>query len=145
MWTWRSRGSHGADTGRFTRFRIGDGTGTRTDRAIPIVEALVRAGKAARPWLGVTVATVTTTVQLYYNLSVDRGAFVICVTGGSPASRAGLQAGDVIVMIDDDDISSAAELSSAIGARAIGDRIELVYYRGNVQSMAYATLEESPA
>lgn len=116
-----------------------------TDTAIPIVEALISAGKVARPWLGVTVATVTRTVQRYYNLSVDRGALVTSVTGGSPASRAGLQAGDVIVMIDDNDISSAAELSSAIGARAIGDRIELVYYRGNVQSMAYATLEESPA
>lgn len=115
-----------------------------TDTAIPIVEALISAGKVARPWLGVAVATVTTTIQRYYGLSVDRGAFITSVTGGSPASRAGLQAGDVIVKIDDVAISSAAELSSAIGSREIGDQIELVYYRGDVQKIAYATLEESP-
>jgi len=91
------------------------------------------------------VTTVTSTIQQYYNLSVNKGALITSVASGSPASKAGLRAGDVITKIDDEDISTAAELSSAIGSHQIGDQIEIVYYRGNVQDVANATLEESPS
>jgi serine protease Do len=116
-----------------------------TDTAIPVVQSLITEGKVVRPWLGVSVTTVTSTIQHYYNLSVNAGALITSVTSGSPASKAGLRAGDVITKIDDEDISTAAELTSAIGSHQIGDQIEIVYYRGNVQNVANATLEESPS
>jgi S1-C subfamily serine protease len=116
-----------------------------TDTAIPVVQSLITEGKVVRPWLGVAVTTVTSTIQHYYNLSVDTGALITSVTSGSPANKAGLKAGDVITKIDDEDISTAAELSSAIGSHQIGDQIEIVYYRGSVQKVANAMLEESPS
>ncbi|MDH4268779.1 MAG: trypsin-like peptidase domain-containing protein [Dehalococcoidia bacterium] len=116
-----------------------------TDTAIPVVQSLITQGKVVRPWLGVSVTTVTPTIQQYYNLSVDAGALITSVSSGSPASKAGLRAGDVIVKIDDEDISTAAELTTAISSNQIGDQVEIVYYRGNVQQVANATLEESPS
>jgi serine protease Do len=116
-----------------------------TDTAVPVVESLITEGKVVRPWLGVQVTTVTSAIQQYYNLSVDAGALITSVTSGSPADKAGLRAGDVITKIDDEDISTAAELSSAIGSHQIGDQVEIVYYRGSVQNVANATLEESPS
>ncbi len=116
-----------------------------TDTAIPVVQSLITEGKVVRPWLGVTVTTVTSTIQQYYNLSVDTGALITSVTSGSPADKAGLRAGDVITKIDDEDISTATELTSAIGSHQIGDQVEIVYYRGSVQKVANATLEESPS
>jgi len=116
-----------------------------TDTAVPVVQSLITEGKVVRPWLGVEVTTVTSTIQHYYNLSVNKGALITNVTSGGPASKAGLRAGDVIVKIDGEDISTAAELSSAIGSRQIGDQVEIVYYRGSVQNVANATLEESPS
>jgi serine protease Do len=116
-----------------------------TDTAIPVVQSLITEGKVARPWLGVEVATVTSTIQHYYNLSVDTGALIVSVTSGSPADKAGLRAGDVITKMDNEDISTAAELVSAISSHQIGDQVEIVYYRGSVQKVANATLEESPS
>ncbi len=116
-----------------------------TDTAIPVVESLIAEGKVNRPWLGVQVTTVTSTIQHYYNLAINAGAIITNVTSGGPADKAGLRAGDVITRIDDEDISTAAELTSAIGSRQIGDQVEIVYYRGNAQQTANATLEESPS
>jgi S1-C subfamily serine protease len=116
-----------------------------TDTAIPVVQSLITEGKVVRPWLGVEVATVTSTIQQYYNLSVNAGALITSVTSGSPANKAGLRAGDVITKADNEDISTAAELISAIRSHQIGDQVEIVYYRGNVQQVANATLEESPS
>jgi serine protease Do len=116
-----------------------------TDTAIPVVQNLITEGKMVRPWLGVEVTTVTSTIQRYYNLSVSAGVLITSVTSGSPANKAGLRAGDVITKIDNEDISTAAELISAVSSHQIGDQVEIVYYRGNVQQVATATLEESPS
>jgi serine protease Do len=116
-----------------------------TDTVIPVVQSLITEGKVVRPWLGVSVTTVTPTIQQYYHLSVDTGALITSISNSGPASKAGLRAGDVIVKIDDDDINTATELTTAISSQQIGDQIEIVYYRGNVQQVADATLEESPS
>jgi serine protease Do len=116
-----------------------------TDTAIPVVQSLITEGKVVRPWLGVSVATVTPAIQQYYHLSVGAGALITSVSSGSPASKAGLRAGDVIVKIDNGDISTAAELTTAISSHQIGDQVEIVYYRGNAQQVVTTTLEESPS
>jgi S1-C subfamily serine protease len=116
-----------------------------TDSVIPVVESLIAEGKVVRPWLGVSVTTVTPTIQQYYHLAVDAGALITGVGSGSPASKAGLRAGDVVTKIGDEDISTAAELTAAIASHQISDQIEIVYYRGDAQGSVTATLEESPS
>jgi S1-C subfamily serine protease len=116
-----------------------------TDTAIPIVQGLITEGKVVRPWLGVSVTTVTSTIQQYYNLAVNTGALITSVTDGSPADEAGLRPGDVITKMDGEDISTTADLTSAIGSHQIGDQVEIVYYRGSVQKAATATLEGYPS
>jgi S1-C subfamily serine protease len=116
-----------------------------TDTAIPVVQSLITEGRVARPWLGVEVTTVTSAIQHYYSLLVNTGALVTSVANDSPADKAGLRAGDVITKIDDEDIGTSEELVSAVGSHLIGDQVEIVYYRGNVQKVAIAALEESPS
>jgi S1-C subfamily serine protease len=116
-----------------------------TDTAVPVVQSLITEGKVVRPWLGVSVATVTPTIQHYYHLSVDAGVLITSVSSGSPADEAGLREGDVITGIDQEDISTAADLTTAISSHQIGDQIEIVYYHGTVQRVANATLGESPS
>jgi len=116
-----------------------------TDTAIPVVQSLINEGKVVRPWLGVSVATVTPAIQQYYHLSVDAGALITSISSGSPADETGLKAGDVITRIDDEDISTSDDLISAIGSRQIGDQVEIVYYRRSVQKVANAVLEGSPS
>ena len=116
-----------------------------TDTVIPVVESLIAKGKVVRPWLGVSVATVTPTIQQYYHLPTDAGALITGVSSDSPADVAGLTAGDVIVKVDSTDISTATDLTTAITAHQVGDQIAIVYYRGNAQESVTATLGESPS
>jgi serine protease Do len=116
-----------------------------TDTIVPIVEDLIAEGKVLRPWLGVSVITVTATVQQYYNLAVDAGALIVSVSSGSPADDVGLRAGDVITEMDGEDITTAAELSLDIASHQIGDEVEIGYYRGDAQQTVTATLEEYPS
>jgi serine protease Do len=117
-----------------------------TDTAIPVVQSLINEGTVVRPWLGVSVATVTSAIQQYYHLSVDEGALITSVSSGSPADEAGLKAGDVITKMDNEDISTSDDLVSAIGSHQIGDQVEIVYYRGSAQEASTtATLGEAPS
>ncbi len=116
-----------------------------TDTAIPVVQNLINEGKLVRPWLGVSLVTVTPAIQQYYHLSVDAGALITSISSGSPADEAGLKAGDVITRIDDEDISTSEELVTAIGSHQIGDQVEIVYHRGNGQELTSVTLEGSPS
>lgn len=114
-----------------------------TDTAIPVVQSIITEGKVVRPSLGVSVTTVTSTIQQHYNLSVDTGALIVSVTSDSPADKAGLRAGDVITKMDDENISTTEELISAIRSHQIGDQVEIVYYSGDDQKVTDATLEQS--
>jgi len=115
-----------------------------TDTVIPVVQSIITEGKVVRPWLGVSVTTVTSTIQQYYDVSVDTGALIVSVTSDSPAHNAGLTEGDVITKMDDENINTTEELITAIRSHQIGDQVEIVYYSGDVQKVANVTLEESP-
>jgi serine protease Do len=116
-----------------------------TDTAIPVVQSIITEGKVVRPWLGVSVTTVTPTIQQYYNLAVSAGALITSVTSGSPADKAGLRPGDVITKLDNVNINTTDDLVSAIGSHQVGDHVQIVYYRGSVQNVAVATLGQSPS
>jgi len=116
-----------------------------TDTAIPVVESLISEGKVARPWLGVSVATVTPTIQQYYNLSVSSGALITSIATDSPADKAGLEPGDVMTKMDDESISGADDLVSAIASHQVGDQVQVTYYRGSVQNTAIVVLGQSPS
>ena len=64
---------------------------------------------------------------------------------GSPASQIGLQAGDVIVAIENKTVSSASDLASAIGSHHAGDHVQVSWTRNGNRQSATATLTNSPA
>ncbi len=123
----------------------GVGYAISTSEAMPIIQQLINAGYVIRPWLGVSYTTVNQYTVLRYNLAVDKGALILNVASGSPADLAGLKAGDVITRFAGKDIAEMKELTRAIYQGQIGQKIEIVYWRGQNPSTASATLVESPA
>jgi S1-C subfamily serine protease len=78
-------------------------------------------------------------------VEVDDGAYVQAVTDDTPAARAGIQPGDVVVAVDGEDIASAAALGGAIRQHKPGDEVEIEIDRDGESVTVRATLSESPS
>jgi serine protease Do len=122
----------------------GMGYAISINTAMPIIEELIQKGYVVRPWLGVVLYTADPYVVFRYRLAVDKGAFVTEVASGSPANKAGIKPGDVITEFEGKEITTAEELNQAIHSSQIGQRVKIIYWRGNVQNTTYAILTESP-
>ncbi len=122
----------------------GMGYAISINTAMPIIKELVQKGYVVRPWLGVVLHTVDQYVVLRYQLAVDKGAFVTEVAPGSPADKAGIEPGDVITNFAGKEITTAEELIQAIHSSQIGQRVKIIFWRGNTKNTTYAILAESP-
>ena len=122
----------------------GMGYAISTETALPIIEALVKNGYVTRPWLGVSLYTVDQFAVLRYRLGVNQGALVTEVAPGSPAAKAGLKVGDVIVTFNGKDVLGADDMVLAIHATPIGKTVDISFFRGRAQATAQATLVENP-
>lgn len=98
---------------------------------------------AARPWLGVYTQEVTGELRDALDLSSD-GALISSVVPGSPAERAGLRKGDVIVSVDRRDIESPSELTEIIGDAEEGESVSLTVVRKGERLILAVRLGERP-
>ena len=122
----------------------GMGYAISTNTAIPVINQLIVNGYVVRTYLGVRASDVNPTLVWWYNLAVDKGAFVTHVAPGSPADEAGIKEGDVIASLDDEEITTAQDLIKAIHSCQIGQKVKIVFWRDNTENTAYATLTQSP-
>jgi serine protease Do len=112
--------------------------------AAPIIQELVTTGYVVRPWLGVVFYTVDEGVAARYGLSVNQGVLVTEVGPDSPADKAGLKRGDVIVVFDSKEITDRQDLLQAIHSSQIGQSVTITYWREDTRQTTTATLIESP-
>lgn len=122
----------------------GIGFAIAINSARPIVESLLCLGRVVRPWIGVMPTSVTPMVAAQFRLSRDRGALILHVDPYSPAARAGLRPGDVIVSLDNTPVNDEATLRREIASRSIGTSIQLGTIRGTRQRTVTVPLEELP-
>ena len=110
--------------------------------AIPVNEAknvaaqLIANGKVQHAYLGVTTADGSGSD----GSDTRAGATIKSVTGNSPASAAGLQAGDVVISVDGRPVDSSLSLVAQVRAGNVGSKMSIVYLRGGKQHTATATL-----
>ncbi len=104
--------------------------------AIPIEDAILYANRfesgetIERPYLGVSMYNLSD-IYMQVDAPVSSGVYIESVEKGSPADSAGLKSGDIIVKLDDEDITSLAYLKYQLYKHNVGDTITISYYRGN--------------
>lgn len=112
--------------------------------AKPIFADLMAYGRVRRPWLGVEFTSVTPSLAAAYNLPVNKGVIISGVVRGSPAAKAGLRVGDIIVGMDEEQIDDVVQLLKNIASRGLTSKVKLTIYRGQQRLTVDVTLEEMP-
>jgi len=119
---------------------IGLGFAIPSDLARDVAAQLIEDGQAEHAFLGVTLSAGVATADGV----TRRGAVVESVNEGSPAAAAGLQAGDVIVAIDDDPVGGAEALTAFVRSLSSGDDVTLTVVRDGQTRELDVTLATRP-
>jgi serine protease Do len=122
----------------------GMGYAISTNEAMAVINELIKTGYIVRPWLGIRIYTVDSFAASMYNLAVDKGVLITEVANGSPAEKAGLEAGDVITMVEGKEITSVDDLLTLVNTYKVGQSITITYMRGRIENHVSVTLAESP-
>ncbi|MDF2120459.1 Do family serine endopeptidase [Roseiarcaceae bacterium H3SJ34-1] len=109
-----------------------------------VVAALRDKGSVARGYIGVQIQPVTQDIADSLGLKDAKGALVAETQPGTPAAKAGLKSGDVIVSVDGETIDGPRELSRKIAAYGPQHKVDVTYIRGGKDQTASVTLEALP-
>jgi Do/DeqQ family serine protease len=120
------------------------------NRAQQIATQLIATGKVDHAYLGIQMANLTPEVQQQINsdpdsrlkLSVNQGVLIVKVMPNSPAARAGLKAGDVIVKVNGQNIVDSDAVQKVVEKTQVGSSLQLELSR-NGQNLNLATKVES--
>lgn len=116
--------------------------------AVPINEIklalaqIVERGRVTRAWLGVYIQDVIPGMER--QLGVREGALVTEVVPGSPAEKAGLRSGDVIVAVEGKPVRNASDLQMEIMYRRVGEHVTLTVVRNRATLTVEVVLAERP-
>ncbi len=108
---------------------IGIGFAIPSDTAINVIEQLKKFGETRRGWLGVNLQSVGEDIAEGLGVPENSGALVSAVTPDSPAAKAGLRPGDLIVRFDGKDVSTMRGLPRLVAQTPIGKKVRVDYVR----------------
>ncbi|OLN22200.1 peptidase S1 [Domibacillus antri] len=117
-----------------------------SEDAIPVIEELMEKGEVQRPYLGVGLEDVSALPthalqQIGLPETVTAGTVISQVETGSPADKAGFEAGDVIVAVNDTTVGSTADFRKYLYNEAeIGDKVVIKFYRDGKKKTVSLTL-----
>lgn len=112
--------------------------------AMDVADQLRTEGHVSRGWLGVVIQPVSKDLAESFGLDDARGALVSDVTDDSPAKKAGLKAGDVILSVNGDDIDDSTTLPRLIGHVSPGDDVKLKVMRDGDERTLDVTVGDWP-
>ena len=119
---------------------IGIGFAIPARMAESVMDQLVKDGHVHRGQLGIAVQSVTSDVARSLALADVRGALVSSVSDGSPAAKAGVERGDVIVSVDGEPVADANALRNRVASTAPGTSLALGVVRGGESKTLRVTL-----
>ena len=113
--------------------------------AMKVKNDLQKYGKVSRGRLGVTIQGVSQDLADSFGLKKPQGALVAAVEPKSPAEKAGIKTGDVILAVDGRDIENSIDLPRVIGESRPGTQVKLKIWRQGETKELAASLGEMPA
>jgi len=135
----------GINTAIFKRAE-GIGFAIPIDKAKRIINDLIRYGKVRRGWLGISVQSITKEMLRFFHVDRVIGVVVAQIMKGSPGEIAGLSRGDVILSIENNEVSSKSDYSERVSTYPVGNTINMKILRDGEErtvSLKVSLLQES--
>ena len=104
---------------------VGIGFAVPSSVAQRVTQQLIKGGSVSYGWLGVTIGDLTPELSESFGLGDAKGAIVASVNAGSPAAKAGIKRGDVILKIDGQKLTSASDLTRRVAQANVGQTLKL--------------------
>ncbi len=121
---------------------VGYGFAIPVNIARKTVADILQYGHVRRPQMGVQIQSVSEADAEVYKLPSIAGAEVVVVQKGSPAEKAGLRLGDVVVAVDGEAIKDGTDLTTKLAQHQPGEKVTLSIYRGGRKQDVDVTLGE---
>ena len=130
-------------TGGFSQGNIGIGFAIPIN-AVKDIYAELKKGKVSRGWLGVMIQKITPELMSALDLKSSKGALVGDVFANSPADKAGLKRGDVIVEFNGQEVATNEQLPKLVGAVKPGVSVKVKVMRDGSSKTFSLSLGEMP-
>lgn len=117
---------------------VGIGFAIPSNMVTTVATSLIESGKYTRAYLGVNISNIDDDMSAFYDEKY--GALITGVEDNSPAAKAGLKRGDLIVSVNGKKIESASELKNAIGSYAPSKTVNIKYLRDKKINTVNVTL-----
>ena len=126
---------------------VGIGLAVPADTAADVTAQIIENGSVSRGWLGVSIRDVDASIASALGLDGATGALVAPdgVQPGSPAARAGIEDGDVILRFGEAEVTDATSLTRAVGRTAPGERVRVRLLRDGERRTVAVRLTEREA
>jgi serine protease Do len=122
----------------------GIGFAIPSNMARAIKDNLLEHGRVIRGWLGVAIQDLDKKLATAMELEIEKGVLISHVGEESPAEKAGLQRGDVILKLDGEMVESTSKLRNRIAAKGAGKKVALHFLREGKEEQLDVTLGELP-
>jgi len=121
---------------------VGIGFAIPSNMAEQIISHLVEYGEVRRGRLGIQIQDLTPDLAAAFGLPNNRGAVIAKVEPGTPAEKAGLQSGDIIISLNGINIISSTELRNRVGLLRVGETVKITVVRQGKKRRFRATIAD---
>lgn len=123
----------------------GIGFAVPSNMARRVMEQLIKEGRVTRGWLGVVIQELTPEMAQKFGLRSTEGVLVSDVTKGSPAHKAGIVRGDIIIEFDNKKVVNVSQLRNMVAQTKVGSVVNIKLLRGNREIDLTVNIMELPA
>lgn len=128
-----------------TGTNMGIGFAIPVNLATWVIEQLKTKGEVKRGWIGIKIQPNNEEIAASLGLNANQGVLVSGLSDNSPAQKAGIQAGDIILSFNKHQIDNTKNLSRLVAETEVGQKVETVVWRNKQQQSFMVEIEPMPA